>query len=88
MTEAQDTGERFNFQFAMHAKLTKGGSLYVYRCEDFGITRTEHRATSRDPWRCTFTADEIDGQEFDTLGECVRALRLLHPPGGTTDATA
>lgn len=83
-----DGGERFNFRFAMHAKLSKGGSMYVTRCEDFGITCTDHRATARDPWRRTFTADEIEGQEFDTLGECVRALRLLHPPGGTTDAPA
>lgn len=72
-----DGGERFNFRFAMHAKLSKGGSMYVDRCDDFGITRTDHRATARDPWRRTYTVDDVEGQEFDTLREAVEAARKV-----------
>lgn len=77
MTGQADTGERFNFRFAMHAKLAKGGSMRVMRCDDFGITLTDHRATGRDPWRRTFTVDDVEGQDFDTLGEAVKALRAV-----------
>lgn len=74
-----DTGERFNFRFSMHAKLARGGSLYVYTCEDFGITCTKCRQRSGEPWSVTYTADEIPGQKFDSLREVVAALRALHP---------
>ena len=73
----QDTGERFNFAFALHAKLSRGGSLYQYRCDDFGITCAKGRASRQDAWSVTFTADALEGQTFDSLGACVAALRAL-----------
>lgn len=74
-----DTGDRFNFVFRLHAKLSRGGSLYVYECEDFGIVREDMRKTGRDPWRRTYRAEELPGWEYDNLRELVGDLRALHP---------
>lgn len=74
-----DTGERFNFVRRLHASLARGGRVWVHVCEDFGITCTEQRKTSRDRWTVTFVADELPGWEYDNLPELVGDLRALHP---------
>lgn len=71
-----DDGTRYNFVFAMHLKMARGGSAYVRRCEDFGITMTDVRNTGADPWRRVFVADDLEGMEFTTLRACVDALRV------------
>lgn len=70
-----DDGERFNFRFALHMKLTRGGAIHVRRDDDHGITLTEQRTTSSDAWTRTFTCDDVPDREFATLAECIDALR-------------
>lgn len=74
-----DTGERFNFAFKLHAKLARGGSTFIYECEDFGISRTDFRKTSRDPWRRTYRAEDLPGWDYDNLPELIADLRAQHP---------
>lgn len=71
-----DTGERFGFAFRMHAKLSRGGSHYVYVCEEFGIQCDRYRRTSADPWQRCFSATRpgLEGQTFPTLAACVAAM--------------
>lgn len=75
--EPADTGERFNFALQLHAKLSRGGSMYVYRCEEYGITRSCGRSFGNVPWECHYTADAIEGQQFDTLREVVSAIKRV-----------
>lgn len=75
-----DTGERFAFVMRAHLSLSRGGSVYLYRCEDFGITCEEGRPNRSAPWTREFRADDIEDEAFPTLAACVAALWALHAP--------
>lgn len=75
MDSQMDSGERFNFAFAMHARLSRGGHLRTYRCDDFGITLTESCERRGDRVKRQFTADALEGRTFSTLKACLEAMR-------------